>query len=340
MPARRARKHLMPSTRSRSPATRTTARSPSRARTGAVAARDATLAACSKPIDKTIRTDPSDADGCERAARLLRRRTKAEDDSGKAAAAKKTAKRTIGHGAAKVVPRISASKRAASDPSATKPSRAKSSRPKSSSSKSSQSKPSTSRTMATNKRARAKATRTKASAEDATDTAPTMPNESSASPEPSRDAEADATVVVEAEAEVTEVADPDDATDAPRRRGPSGVTRTAVDRLDDPPPESGVPLIDNVSRAVEREITQIAVIVGGHHLKQAQRSEAERRARTLASLARTLAELRKLRSDEDRKRARDDDAIPRDLDELRRALSRRLDQMVEGAAGLPAAGDE
>jgi hypothetical protein len=139
----------------------------------------------------------------------------------------------------------------------------------------------------------------------------------------------------------TSLPEPDDpAQPTPPRRGPSGVTRSAVNRCNDPPPATGLPLIDRVRSAVEREITQIEVIVGGHHLNPKQRTEAERRARTLALLARTLAEVRKLRSDEERKGPRDDDAIPRDLDELRRALSRRLEQMVAGAAGLPAAGDE
>jgi len=103
-------------------------------------------------------------------------------------------------------------------------------------------------------------------------------------------------------------------------------------------PADGV-LIDRVSRSIERELGAIERIIGVR-AKRGQRTETERRARTLASLARTLAELRKLRSERERTRPRDDDAIPRDLDELRRALSRRLDQMVAGGAQLPAAGDE
>jgi hypothetical protein len=47
-------------------------------------------------------------------------------------------------------------------------------------------------------------------------------------------------------------------------------------------------LIERVTRAIERELSLIEVIVGGSHLKPQQRTEAERRARTLASLARTL----------------------------------------------------
>jgi hypothetical protein len=130
------------------------------------------------------------------------------------------------------------------------------------------------------------------------------------------------------------------ATPPSRTRGPSGVRRTAVDRANDPPPETGLALIDRVRRSIEREITRIEVIVGGHHVDTEQRTEAERRARTLASLTKTLAELRRLRADEELQRPADDDAIPRDLDELRRALSRRLEQLVGDAAQPAAAGDE
>ena len=104
--------------------------------------------------------------------------------------------------------------------------------------------------------------------------------------------------------------------------------------------EAGVSLIERVERAVEREIAQIEAMVGGADDLTEPRSDAERRARTLASLTRTLLELRRLRADDDVQRTADDDAIPRDLDELRRALSRRLDQLVDGAAPLSAAGDE
>lgn len=99
-------------------------------------------------------------------------------------------------------------------------------------------------------------------------------------------------------------------------------------------------LVERVERAVAREIAQIEAMVGGADELSEPRSDAEHRARTLASLTRTLLELRRLRADDDVQRTADDDAIPRDLDELRRALSRRLDQLVDGAAPLSAAGDE
>ena len=107
--------------------------------------------------------------------------------------------------------------------------------------------------------------------------------------------------------------------------------RSAVERANDPPPAAGQALIERVSRAIERELTQIEVIVGGQYVAPRQRTEAERRARTLASLARTLREATTLRLSEKKEKREDDDAVPRDLGELRLALARRLDQLVADA---------
>lgn len=107
--------------------------------------------------------------------------------------------------------------------------------------------------------------------------------------------------------------------------------RSAVERANDPPPAAGQALIERVSRAIERELTQIEVIVGGQYVAPRQRTEAERRARTLASLARTLREVTTLRLSEKKEKREDDDAVPRDLNELRLALARRLDQLVADA---------
>lgn len=341
----------MPRTRSQPAAAKPAARSARRATAGPVAARDATLAVCAKPVDEAIRTDPSDTDARERVARVLARRTKTASRSAKTAppkGAKRETTKRVDESAPNasadkaVTPRISASKLSGTGTSASRMPASRTPATRKPASKKLASETSVAKTPASGKATARRAgpttsPRAKASVDGAAAWVAEAPNNTSV-PEQPRAVQAEASVLAEPEAAAKDGAT--DAVEAPRRRGPSGVTRTAVDKLDDPPPESGVSLIDSVSRAVEREITQIGVIVGGHHLKQAQRTEAERRARTLASLARTLAELRKLRSDEDRKRARDDDAIPRDLDELRRALSRRLEQMVAGAADLPAAGDE
>lgn len=106
--------------------------------------------------------------------------------------------------------------------------------------------------------------------------------------------------------------------------------RSAVDRLNDPPSAPLPALLKRVSSAIERELTQIEVIICGAHVQSRQRSEAERRARTLASLARTLREVMLLR-ERDEKNREDDDTVPRDLDELRRQLAQRLDELVADA---------
>jgi len=116
--------------------------------------------------------------------------------------------------------------------------------------------------------------------------------------------------------------------------------RSAVERAGDPPQATGIALVERVTRAVERELSQIEVIVGGTHVNQHRRTEAERRARTLASLARTLTELRKLRADEYRVKPQDDPDRPRDIEELRRRLAERLERMRRGRTDPVAEGNE
>ena len=115
----------------------------------------------------------------------------------------------------------------------------------------------------------------------------------------------------------------------PKRHRASHI-RSAVDRLNDPPPAPLPALLKRVSSAIERELTQIEVIICGSHVPPRHRTEAERRARTLASLARTLREVMLLRDREEKSRE-DDDTVPRDLDELRRQLAQRLDELVADA---------
>jgi hypothetical protein len=94
-------------------------------------------------------------------------------------------------------------------------------------------------------------------------------------------------------------------------------------------------LVTRVTRAIERELSEIEDIVGG------KRTEADKRARTLASLARTLTEVTRLRSAaNEAKPEHDDDAVPRDLDEFRETLERRLAQMAEQRQGESDRGDD
>lgn len=93
-------------------------------------------------------------------------------------------------------------------------------------------------------------------------------------------------------------------------------------------PES---LVERVSRSIERELTRIDVILEGVTTDQGQHAEAERRARTLASLARTLREVTSLRNEQGKQKPADDDDIPRDIEQLRRELARRLEGLVAEA---------
>lgn len=86
-------------------------------------------------------------------------------------------------------------------------------------------------------------------------------------------------------------------------------------------------LVERVSRSIERELSRIDTIlerVGD----DGQHAEAERRARTLASLARTLKEVTNLRNEQEKQKPVDDDDIPRDIEQLRRELARRLEGLV------------
>ncbi|CAN5415405.1 hypothetical protein BH11PSE4_BH11PSE4_25430 [soil metagenome] len=134
------------------------------------------------------------------------------------------------------------------------------------------------------------------------------------------------------------VTDPDD--HAANRKFERIRRTTAVDKLTHPPVAAGAALIERVSNAVERELLQIETIVGGNRVQPGQRTEAERRARTLASLARTLAEVRRLRAAEEPQRPADGPSAARDLEAFRRILWKRLEGMVGRTTPFPPDGNE
>lgn len=95
-------------------------------------------------------------------------------------------------------------------------------------------------------------------------------------------------------------------------------------------------MIDRVERTLAREIRRIESILADSDHSGAENGAEERRARTLASLARTLNEVMRLREEDRKTKVADDDTVPRDLDEFRRELSRRLDILVaEATAAHP-----
>jgi len=90
-------------------------------------------------------------------------------------------------------------------------------------------------------------------------------------------------------------------------------------------------LVERVSRSIERELNRIDEILESVGPDQGQHAEAERRARTLASLARTLKEVTHLRNEKGKQKPADDDDIPRDIEQLRQELARRLEGLVAEA---------
>ncbi|MET0968606.1 MAG: hypothetical protein ABWY18_05335 [Tardiphaga sp.] len=113
----------------------------------------------------------------------------------------------------------------------------------------------------------------------------------------------------------------------PSRRATAAksIKRPAPRRRRAPPAGDDVtPLADRVVSAIEDELDMIETIVGRPNAGPGQRTDAERRARTLASLARTLSELKKLQSVDLPMKAADDTLAAGDDEAFRLDLARRL----------------
>jgi hypothetical protein len=92
-------------------------------------------------------------------------------------------------------------------------------------------------------------------------------------------------------------------------------------------------LIDRVRSAVEREIAAIDAVLARVEGARLHSSDAERAARTLATLVRTLRELAALETiapDADKEESGDEF---RDLEEFRRELTRRLEGLNKKRSG-------
>ena len=97
-------------------------------------------------------------------------------------------------------------------------------------------------------------------------------------------------------------------------------------------PAPGGSLAARVQRVVERELNAVERILD--NLGPTEAGEAERAARTLASLARTLREVALSNDGQGAPQADepDDDPIPRDIDEFRRELACRIDAFIASQA--------
>lgn len=91
-------------------------------------------------------------------------------------------------------------------------------------------------------------------------------------------------------------------------------------------------LLARVRGAVESEIVAIENVLQRVESVQLRSSDAERAARTLATLVRTLKELTALEKPDDKREASESEASDecRDLEEFRRSLAERLDRLRAG----------
>lgn len=101
-----------------------------------------------------------------------------------------------------------------------------------------------------------------------------------------------------------------------------------------PPAPSSSTMAERLERAVEQELRAVELMraLGGPHPPTS--ADAERIARTLASLTDTLYRVRRLRAPDTLAMGSDDfDDLPRDIDEFRLALARRIEAFVRSRHG-------
>lgn len=130
-------------------------------------------------------------------------------------------------------------------------------------------------------------------------------------------------------------------TAAKKSRAKEPAARSASSKTMPPahPLEDSVTLVERVALAVNRELAEIEAIVGTMPGKS-RPTEAERRARILASLARTLSEVRRLRAADETQTSDDEPSAARNLEEFRKVLFKRLAGMPGRGAALSASTDD
>lgn len=111
-----------------------------------------------------------------------------------------------------------------------------------------------------------------------------------------------------------------------------------------PPPSPDAPqdratVAARIQDLVARELTSVERVLAVTWPSDA--GEAERSARTLASIARTLREIALIHraGETTAPDVIDDDPIPRDIDEFRRELARRIHAFVDGRTGAGVSND-
>jgi hypothetical protein len=101
----------------------------------------------------------------------------------------------------------------------------------------------------------------------------------------------------------------------------------------EPPPASGLTTIERIERLVERELAAEEAVRAQLGPLPRHPADAERCARTLATLTQTLHALARLRSGLAPDSELSNDDMPRDIDEFRRELARRIRAFVQSRTG-------
>ncbi|MDQ2084323.1 hypothetical protein RA307_29400 [Xanthobacteraceae bacterium Astr-EGSB] len=108
---------------------------------------------------------------------------------------------------------------------------------------------------------------------------------------------------------------------------------------DEPGPPAVIPLVERLEQVIERELHTVEIMRSTLGPEPQSAAEAERTARTLATLTATLFKIRRLRAGEALPQMRtagpgaDAVDLPADLDQFRDAVARRIEIFVHSRTG-------